>query len=312
MSTRLNTYLKVRHLTLLLALVEHRTMHRAAAALNMTQSTASKILREIEDLLGVALFVREPRGMRPTDSGLLATGLAEAVLQRITRFSDELENLKSGNMGSLVIGAIMGAAPDLVAAAVAEVKQAYPLLTVRMLGETSDLILEMLQTGQVDIAVGRFISPQQQQMFTFEPLAQEPLVLVARAGHPLEGVAGPVRALHEFAQWPWVLQPATNPTRRVLDAAFVAARVNPPRNQVESVSVFAILHLLQTSDALALLPESVARDHFRGGILTRIPVRDLPAIPDFGILTRVGEPLSFHAALFRDILQKHGKQRQVA
>ena len=58
--------LKTRQLLLLVALAEEGNLHRAAQVLNMTQPAASKLLKDLEDVLEVSLFERLPRGMRPT------------------------------------------------------------------------------------------------------------------------------------------------------------------------------------------------------------------------------------------------------
>ncbi|WP_161555860.1 LysR substrate-binding domain-containing protein [Mangrovicoccus ximenensis] len=128
------------------------------------------------------------------------------------------------------------------------------------------------------------------------------------AGHGLSGrpVEGGLRAL---ANIPWVLQPAANPTRAVLEAAFHEAGLPMPRNQVESVSVFAILHLLQSSEAVALLPLSVVADHLKGGLLTKLDVEGLPAVPGFGILTRRGETLGPRAEHFLALLRRRNAER---
>lgn len=60
------TRLKTRHLSLLLHLYEQRSVLRAAEAANMTQPAASKLLAEMESLLGVPLFERHARGVEPT------------------------------------------------------------------------------------------------------------------------------------------------------------------------------------------------------------------------------------------------------
>ncbi|WP_253949385.1 LysR family transcriptional regulator [Mangrovicoccus sp. HB161399] len=307
----LASYLKFRHFLLIQALAEHGTMHAAARGLNMTQSTMSKMLADLEAELDAPLFRREPRGMAPTELGEFAIGFAATMLGHLGRFSEEFRDRRLGGAGTLVIGAIMGAAPDLVARAVADIKQLYPLLTVRMMGETSDHILEMLETGDVDIAVGRFSDPRYRAIFDFEPLALEPLALVARRGHALAGrpVGGGLKAL---AGQPWVLQPTTNPTRAVLEAAFHEAGLPMPRNQVESVSVFAILHLLQSSEAVALLPLSVVADHLKGGLLVKLDVTGLPAIPGFGILTRRSETLGPRAEHFRVLLRRRNAERTEA
>ncbi|NUT17502.1 MAG: LysR family transcriptional regulator, partial [Cupriavidus sp.] len=61
-----HTRLKTRQLLLLLAVADEGSIHRAAERLAMTQPAASKLLREMEELLSVPLFERLPRGMAPT------------------------------------------------------------------------------------------------------------------------------------------------------------------------------------------------------------------------------------------------------
>jgi DNA-binding transcriptional LysR family regulator len=268
----------------------------------MTQSTASKMLKDIEELLAAPLFERQPRGMTPTDLGLLATRFSEKMLCHLARFGEEFAERSGGSSGTLVVGAIMGAAPDLVTGAVADIKRELPLLTVRLLGETSDGILEMLEKGFVDLAVGRFSQSRHRRLFAFEPLGEEPLAFVVRAGHPLAGKSreGDLAAL---VRWPWIMQPPEVPTRKILEEAILAAGLAPPANQVESVSMFAILHLLRASDAVALLPVSVVADHLRSGLLARLSTPAPPALPGFGLLLRRDEPLSPQAERFRDLLR---------
>lgn len=298
------TFVRVRHFALILAICRHGTMHRAAAAQNMTQSTASKMLGDLEELLGVPLFEREPRGMTPTALGRFAAQKAEDILGRIDRFVQEFEVLRDGGYGMLVIGAIMGAAPDLVAGTVAEIKQRHPLLAVHLLGETSDKILDMLETSQIDLAVGRFSTGRHALLFSFEPLAEEPLVLVTRAGHPLAPEAGP-HGLSKLCDWPWVLQPRSTPVRQILDQAFLDVGIEIPANHVESVSIFALLHLIRSSESIAVLPLSVVRDQLESGLMSRV-ASDLDlSVPAFGLLTRRGENLSGSATLFAEILRKN-------
>jgi len=57
--------LKTRQLMLLTAICDEGNIHRAAEVLNMSQPAASKLLKDLEDMLGVSLFERQPRGMRP-------------------------------------------------------------------------------------------------------------------------------------------------------------------------------------------------------------------------------------------------------
>lgn len=292
--------LKVRHLSLLVALADHGTTHSAADALNMTQSTASKMLRDVEDIFQAALFERGPRGMIPTPLGAFAVENARAQLSRLQRFSDEFVARRTGGYGTLSIGAITGAAPDLVARAVAEIKASRPQLSVSLHGETSDDILSELEAGRLDLAVGRFSAERHRTVFAFEPLAEERLVVVACAGHARATAA---RRLEDIQDCPWALQPESNPTRHVLDAAFDKAGLGRPKDSIECSSILLILNLVQESDAVALLPEAVVQAHLQAGLLTILDIRPEVRLSGFGLVTRRKEPLQAAALEFCEILR---------
>ena len=85
--------LKTRHLLLLLHLYEQRSVVRAAEAANMTQPAASKLLAEMEDMLGVQLFERHARGVEPTWYGQVLIRRARSALSEIGRAHDEIAAL---------------------------------------------------------------------------------------------------------------------------------------------------------------------------------------------------------------------------
>lgn len=281
--------LRFRHLLLLARLGELQNMHRAAAAISLTQPSASKMLADIEHAIGFALFERSSRGMRPTELGRQVIAFAGAALVNFERFVEDLEAKREGGFGQLVLGGIMGAAPDVMARAVADLKKQRPLLAVRILGETSDQLLDLLEHREIDLAVGRFSAPMQHNLFDFEPLANEPLCAVVRAGHPL-ALARSLK-LKQLVEWPWVLQLIASPARQLMEQEFAEAGLSTPADLVECGSIFATLQLLQASDSVAVLPESVVRDALDTGLLRRLPVRVGGKLSDFGVLTRKGEAL---------------------
>ena len=203
-----------------------------------------------------------------------------------------------------MIGAIMGAAPDVVARAMADMKKERPLLSIRLMGETSDEIVALLLEGKIDLAVGRFSNPLQHNLIDYEVLGNEILYIVARSGHPLTKVRRLQLAM--LAECPWILQPLTSPARQILEQEFGQAGMKTPANIVECTSIFATLQLLHTSDAVTMLPESVVRDHLRAGFLTRLKLNVGKSLPGFGILTKRGEPLSATATEFVERLRRYG------
>jgi DNA-binding transcriptional LysR family regulator len=302
--SRLVGRMRFRQLALLVALSDHRNLHRAAQAVHLAQPSATKVLHDLEQLFGFALFKRLPRGMEPTELGAEVIAFAGRMLVELQRFHQDLESKRTGGYGHLMIGAIMGAAPDVVAHAMADIKQKRPLLAIRLLGETSDEIISFLLERKIDLAVGRFSNPLQHNAIDYEVLGNEEVYLVARKAHPLARVAK--LQLRDLEACPWILQPLSSPARQIMEQEFGQAGMRTPANIVECTSIFATLQLLQKSDAVSLLSESVVRDYLSAGLLRRLPVSVGASLPGFGILLRRGEPLSGAATEFVQSLRHYG------
>ncbi|MFL9933009.1 LysR family transcriptional regulator [Paraburkholderia sp. RL18-103-BIB-C] len=300
--------LKFKHLALLVALDDTRNLHQAAEAVNVAQPSASRMLGDIEEAFGFLLFKRNARGMTPTPLGVVTLAYARRALAELTRFAEDLDVKRRGGHGQLTVGAIMGAAPDLLAMSVAALKTESPLLNVRILGETSDQVVQLLHRREVDLALGRLTSPLQHNDFSFEPLARETLLLVVRSVHPLAQRAR--ITLPELVDWPWVAQPVTSPARVLFEEELARAGLATPVNLTECASIFATLQLLENYDAVAMLPESVVRDHVRGKLLVALPLEIGKSLAGFGILTRKEEALAEPALRFIELLR--GFSRKLA
>jgi DNA-binding transcriptional LysR family regulator len=172
------------------------------------------------------------------------------------------------------------------------------------MGETSDEIVEFLLEGKIDLAVGRFSSPLQHNLIDYEVLGNETLCVVARIGHPLVRVRRLTLPMLEGS--PWILQPLTSPARQIIEQEFGQGGMKTPVNVVECTSIFATLQLLQKTDAVAVLPESVVRDHLRAGLLVQLPPTIGKRLPGFGILTRRRIPLGATALSFIEALRRYG------
>ncbi|WP_353622889.1 LysR family transcriptional regulator [Aliirhizobium terrae] len=89
-------HLKSSQLLLLIGLGEAASLRKAASALNMTQPTATKLIQDLEAAVGVALFERSRRGMRPTSYGEVMIRHARLMRTEIIRTREELDSLAQG------------------------------------------------------------------------------------------------------------------------------------------------------------------------------------------------------------------------
>lgn len=280
--------LRYKHLLMLVTLVGTRNLHRAAEALHMSQPATTRMLQDVEEAFGCALFERQARGLKPTALGAEILEFARRALNGLDRCAEDLDARRSGGYGHLAVGAIMGALPDLVVRAIAESKARQPGLQLRILGDTSDQLTELLEQERIDVAIARFTQPADLGRFTFEPLGNEHLAVVVRTGHPLAGRAAPDLA-ELVAEWPWILQPEASPARVALEAAFARRQLPPPADVIECGSVFAMLQLVQITDAILVLTEAVVRDHLRTGLMVSLDLEITEPLTPFGILLRTGQ-----------------------
>lgn len=296
------TRLKTRQLLLLAAMEEEGNVRRAADVLGMTQPAASRLLKELEDVLEVRLFDRTPHGMHPTLYGEVMIRHARMVLSNLSQAHDEIAALRAGLVGQVQLGAIAAAAATMVPLAIARVKASYPQLQIWLQVETSDVMLPLVAQGHLDIMVGRVLERQGQfkDAVRYEPIAEEPLCVVARPGHPLvlananasaNAHAGTL-TMADIAGEGWVLHPPGSVLRHRFDMVFSEMGLAPPGNVVNTNNIVAIAGILLQSDMLAVMPEEVARQYEEFGTLRRLAI-ELPCRMDaFGIITRQTRLLS--------------------
>lgn len=301
-SASLNSWLRFKHLQLLVNLEQSRNMHTAARQMNLSQPAASKMLRDLESYFGFSIFERQPRAMVTTDLGKAVVRHAERLLNEAQRLVDDVQVLREGGYGHLVIGAIPAAAPEILPAAIAALKQRRPRLSVSIDEQSSDRLLLELEYKRLDLVIGRLTHVSQHNLFDFEPLLEEPLRVVARRDHPLSGVDNV--ALDGLSGWPWILHPLTSPMRGVFEEALADAGIPSPANTIETTSTQSILQLLLASDMLAILPRSVLRRPLASGQYITLPITVGKPLDYYGIITRKHEPLSPAAAELIDELRQ--------
>ncbi|ODC04575.1 LysR family transcriptional regulator [Terasakiispira papahanaumokuakeensis] len=301
-------WLRFRHLVLIDTLGRTRNMHLAAEQMNLSQPAVSKMLKEIESLLGFAVFERLPRSMPPTDLGQHVLRYAQTVLNEAEGFVSQTNRLSNGGHGYLKVGGIFAATAAVLPDGIVEIKQRWPLLEVEVIEETSNRLMKMLEEKALDLAVGRFTEQRQSQQFDFTPLAPEPFCLVVNHQHPLAG-SEQVLSLDTLLAWPWILYPKGTPIRDRMESAFAEAGVQVPANILVTISMHTCLKVLERSQMIAMLPIAMVGEYIERGVLTMLETQ-LTLVPQYyGILTRKDEPLVGPAQEFSDILQRHAQKQ---
>ena len=256
--------LRMRQVALLLAIGQHRTLRAAAAQLGLTQPAATKMLQELESAMGHALFDRVGRGLQLTAAGHCVLAYFEGLQGHFDALTRELGELEQGSAGKLCIGSIMAASPAVLTQALIRLKALYPLLTIEITVDTSDRLSDALRRGDLDLVIGR-VPDTNAGAFSFSPIAEEALSIVASPQHPLAGQARVAWA--ELLAYPWILQPHCSPMREVMEHEFKNQRSPLPRGLIETASILTTTNLIGNSHMLAVMPTEVAERYEAHGLL---------------------------------------------
>jgi DNA-binding transcriptional LysR family regulator len=296
---------KMRQLALVLKLVGTENLHEAAAALNMSQPAATKLLQEIEEALGAALFIRQARGMKPTPAGIMAARHAGFILTELRKMQQAVDGLQNGITGYVHMGAIMAAVPSPVTQALVAMTDVHPTVEVSLSVGTSDVLLHELQAGRLDFIIGSIAGAVGTEPLTYSPLGEDAAVVVSGVANPILRQHG--LTLKDVFSERWILPPAGAPELRSIEAAFHAAGLPLPVNSMRMASMIATATVVGTTDMLAVVPESMYRYFSKFQVMGLVDVNLVANVGAYGIIKSSNRTLTPAAGALYDLIVERGR-----
>ncbi len=227
------------------AVVREGGVTRAAEHLNRVQSNVTTRVRQLEEELGVQLFIREGKRMHLSPAGQVLIDYADRLLDLAAEARNAVQDLAL--RGTLRVGAMESTAAVRLPAPLSEYHRLFPDVTLELKTGHKEILTCALLAGEVDVA---FI-PEPLPEDTFESVTAfvEDLVIVAAGDHPaIEGRNAPPETIVTFE--------VGCPHRALLEAwyASIGAR---PQHVIEMNSYHAMLGCVLVGMGVALLPRSV-------------------------------------------------------
>ncbi|MDN7676474.1 LysR substrate-binding domain-containing protein [Burkholderia oklahomensis] len=287
---RLERWATVRHFRLAIALSEYGSVLHASRSLNIAQPTASKLLQDLEDAVGARLFMRNRRGVAPTELGRAFVDRSRMVLAQLDHVSQAIDALGKGHAGRVTIGTMLTGSSYLVPTAIARLWSSTPAIRIKIVEGVSGELMPRLISGELDFLVGRLSDISSSTVVSQEPLFSENALVVTRRDHPFS--KRPEATLDELARESWLLPPSETSLRKQFDNIFYEENVNPPHASIETVSFFNILWLLKRTNLIGILPQSVVFDAAHSNDLVRLPAFEPLILEQIGISRLAGTSLS--------------------
>jgi len=175
----------LRQMQYFVALAEAGSFSRAAAACNVTQSTLSDAIRQVEEVVGVPLIDRSNRTASLTPAGETALARMKTLL---VDARDMIDAVRAGNAplaGRLRLGVIPSIAPYFLPRALPHLRRAYPDLRLHLREDLTRAMLEDLRAGRLDAVL--LAMPIATEGLVHEIIAEDSLLLALDGAHRLAG-----------------------------------------------------------------------------------------------------------------------------
>jgi len=273
---------EVQHLRHLLAAVHHGNIRRAAEETNISQSGLSRSIQSLESRFGVPMFTRSAKGVEPTVFGLCVARRAEIILNEVARTHREIKNLRSAQVGEVLLGVTQNYAHYLVPSVLANLHKIAPEVFVVIYTGGFFELVNRLKSGEIDLAFGLFAAMEKTDSVTLIPLKEHHSRVVANAGHPL--AQRPITSKH-LSEARWVTL-ASDGFQRPFASFFQSRGLPPPRQVFQSDSLDIIKQTVREIEALTVLPLEVVHEELARGEVIVLDCEAPAEVTQVGLMHR--------------------------
>jgi len=243
----------LRHIHYFLAVAEHRSFTRAAAALFVSQPALSQQIKQLEETLGAQLFDRSARTLRLTDAGDIYARYARRALCDLAEGKRAIHDIDNLSSGSLRLAMTPTFTRYLLGPLIASFHERYPNITLSVREMPQDLIEQGLANDDIDVGVA--FSAVGMAEIAAQPLLVETLALVVAQSHPL--AVRDTLALQALDKERLVLLTSEFATREQIDHYFRQNAIFP-QVMMEANSLSAVIEIIRRTHLATLLPTRIA------------------------------------------------------
>ncbi len=241
--------MELRHLRYFEAVARHSHVTRAASELHIAQPALSKQISQLEQELGVALFDRIGRNVRLTEAGESLLPHVHAILAQVESARAEMAERVGLRRGRASIGTPPTVGTQLLPPALAVFHQSYPGIELRLYEAGIQTLLELLETGIVDVAVVSL--PVHDPALTVVPLFSEDMMIAVGRNHYLANRTSV--AIKELRDEAWLLSPENYELREATLSACRRAGFSP-NIILDGGEMDTLLRLVASGMGVALFP----------------------------------------------------------
>lgn len=288
----------LKQLEYLTALAETEHFAHAADLCNVTPSTLSVGIRDLEAVLGIAVAERTKRHVLITPIGREIAERARVLLRDAEDIMELAATQRRPMTGDMRLGAIPTISPYLLPRALPAVESAYPDLRLYLREEQTAVLLKRLRDGEIDVAL--IALPFETESLTVRTLFDDAFMFACSATHPLADRK--TVSDTDLAGQPLLLLEEGHCLRsHALDACKLHS--SPVRVQFEATSLQTLVQMVAAGIGVTLLPEMAIHAGIAEATTIRLIPLATPASRQIGLVWRASSPRATEFEMLADVFR---------
>ena len=290
----------LRQLRAFALVAKHLSFGKAAAELHLTPSAVSLQVKELEQIVGLSLFVRDVKSVSLTRAGDMLLPDVNRALQALRDADETLVRLRGQHTGIVSIGMVKNA-KHFLPRLLSRFGRANPRIELRVSFSNREHVVRQLGNGAVDLVV--MGTPPVDLDVCADAFAPQRLGIVASPEHPLAGQrAIPASALGRQG---FIVRETGSGTRAAMERFFLEASVTPARI-MEMNSNEVIKQAVMSNIGIAFLSLATTAVELQSGQLVQLDVIGLPLERRWYVVHLRTRLLSQAARSLRELIIEHG------
>ena len=237
------------------AVVEAGAVRQAAKVLNLSQSSVTKSIQQLEDDLGVELLHRGAHGVAATAAGKALFARIKTIEAELRHARNDVETIQGAGVGEIRVSASPSVATGLLPRAVIAFQRTHPRVSFHILEGVYPDMLPAIRTGDLDLAICLIPGKPRDDSLSFISLVKDRLVPAVRSDHPLIGKRN--LRLADLIGLNWIIYRRSHTGLDVFEQTFIANRLEPPKSTIECTSFACALALVENGDYVTLVPSQI-------------------------------------------------------
>ena len=262
-------------------IVDTNSFTKAADALALTQPAVSQHIHNLEEELGVKLFIRNHNQLRLTANGEIVDKYARRLLAISNNLIQSLKDEKE-NVSSLTVGITHSVESSQIVEALAEYSNQSKGLTIKVVTDTVENLHKMIRNHELDFLI--INGKLKDSKLNYLPMDTDGLVLAVSPTHRL--ASQNTVTLEELKKEKLILRLPTSNTISLFDQALNQNNLSVSDFDVvlEMDNIATIKDLIRQNFGVSVLSKSACMDEIRKGKLIGLPIENLSLIRDINII----------------------------